>query len=345
MSQGIRIVIIATSVAAAAALMLLYSRYATLYPSTDDAFVDADTVGVVARVAGPTTNIPVAAHQHVDAGDLLFDIDPRPFQLAVDVARAQVDETGEDVSALADEVSSAEAQLAGAEAQLRLARAQYARIQPLIEVGAVPYQDKDKADAGLAEAKSNVLNAKAGLAKAKHELGKADSENPEMRVALANLENAELQLSWTKVTSPVNGYVTDPIPSLGDYASPGETVITMINTDTWRIIAYLRETQLERIRPGQPARVDLLAYPGVSMPGTVQGIAWGVDKATGETSADGLPSVSPTVDWVRMAQRFPVRILLNDLDPAHPLRSGMRATVRIDTTGELADPNRNDRGP
>jgi multidrug resistance efflux pump len=207
-SRSLRILVVAASVVVVGVLGLFYYRYATLYPSSDDAYVDADTVGVVARVSGPVTNIAAEAHQHVDFGDLLFEIDSRPFRIAVDAARAQVDTTGQNVSALADTVTSAEAQLAEAEAQLRLAKAQFARIQPLIKIGAVPYQDKDKADAGLAEAHSQVDDANARVSEARHQLGEVGDENPEMRAALANLENAELQLEWTRVASPVNGYVT-----------------------------------------------------------------------------------------------------------------------------------------
>ncbi len=99
-----------------------------------------------------------------------------------------------------------------------------------------------------------------------------------------------------------------------------------------------------RLLPGQPTRVYLPAYPGFRFDGLVQGIGWGVEQqdSEGELGPDGVPSVSPTVDWVRMAQRFPVRITLVDPDRAHPLRKGMRATVRIDATGE---PGADDDGP
>ena len=135
------------------------------------------------------------------AGELLFEIDPRPFRIAVDKARAEVDKTGQDVSALADAVVSAEAQLQEARAQLRLARVQYDRIQPLAEVGAIPFQGKDRADAGLAQARSAVTDAEARLAQALHNLGETGENNPELRSALAALENAELELSYTQVVS------------------------------------------------------------------------------------------------------------------------------------------------
>jgi multidrug efflux system membrane fusion protein len=131
----------------------------------------------------------------------------------------------------------------------------------------------------------------------------------------------------------VNGYVTDLDLSPGSYASVGSPLLSLVNSDSWRVVAYYKETQLERIRPGQPVAVYLPAYPGVRFEGSVQGVGWGVEQQDGDGArgSSGVPSVSPTVDWVRMAQRFPVRITLADDDPAHPWRKGMRATVRIDT--------------
>ena len=106
--------------------------------------------------------------------------------------------------------------------------------------------------------------------------------------------------------------MTDLALSLGSYASVGSPLLSLINSDSWRVEAYYKETQLEHIRPGQPARVYLPAYPDVRFEGRVQGIGWGVEQQNndGAQGSDGVPTVSPTVDWVRMAQRFPVRITL-----------------------------------
>jgi len=153
---------------------------------------------------------------------------------------------------------------------------------------------------------------------------------------VAELERAELELSYATVVAPVNGFVTDLDLSPGSYASVGSPMLSLINTDSWRVVAYYKETQLERIRPGQAASVYLPAYPDARFEGSVQGVGWGVEQQDGDGARgpSGVPSVTPTVDWVRMAQRFPVRITLAGDDPVHPLRKGMRATVRIDTTAE-----------
>ena len=335
MSSGRRIGIVVVSIALAGVLGALYYRHYGLYPSTDDAYVDADVVQIVAQVSGPLVNLAVLDNQAVEAGDLLFEIDPRPFQIAVESAKAQVDKTGQNVSAQADAVASAEAQFQRAQAALRLAQVQFRRVAPLAEQGAVPYQDRDKAQAQLDGARSGLAKAQAQLTKAQHELGEMGASNADTRMALAQLESAQLQLSYCRVIAPVNGYVTNLALSPGSYANAGSPILSLVDTDSWRVVAYLKETQLRHIQPGQPAIVYLPAYPGERFEGRVQGIGWGIQQEDGATGPEGLPSVSPTVDWVRMAQRFPVRITLVDRDPAHPLRKEMRASVRIDATGEV----------
>ena len=345
MKRAQRIGIIALSVALAVILTAFYYRHAERFPSTDDAYVDADVVGIVSQVAGPIVNLPIEDNQAVRAGDLLFEIDPRPFAIAVEKARAELEKTGQNVSALADQIASAEARVQEAKASLRLAETQWKRIEPLSKIGAVPFQDRDKAQASLDDARAGLADAQAQLTKAQHELGESGEDNADVRAALAELEYAELQLSYTRVIAPVNGFVTDLTLSPGSYATVGSPMLSVINTDSWRVVAYMKETQLRDIQPGQPTRIYLPAYPGVRLDALVQGIGWGVEQqdSEGELGPDGVPSVDPTVDWVRMAQRFPVRITLVNRDPAHPLRKGMRATVRIDATGET-DPRERGRG-
>jgi multidrug efflux system membrane fusion protein len=328
--------VVIVSVLIAAVLAGVVLRRSNDFPTSDDGYVDADVIGVVAQVAGPVVNLPLVDNQMVRAGDLLFEIDPRPFRIEVDQARAQLDQTGQNVTALTDEVSSAEAGVRYAEASLRLAETQWRRVEPLSKIGALPFQDRDKALASLDSARAELDNATSELARTRANLGAADANNPEIRVAVAVLEGAELELSYATVTASVNGYVTDLDISTGSYASVGSPMLSLVNTDSWRVMAYYKETQLEHIRPGQPASVYLPAYPGVRFEGSVQGIGWGVEQQDGDGARGptGVPSVTPTVDWVRMAQRFPVHIMIPDDDPQHALRKGMRATVRIDTTAD-----------
>ena len=306
MPRSVRFGIVAAVIAVAVVLGALALRHTERYPTTDDAYVDADVVGMVAQVAGPIVNLPIEDNQGVRAGDLLFEIDPRPFRIAVEKARAELDRTGQDVSALADAVSTAEAEVRYRQAQLRLAQTQWRRIEPLSKIGAVPFQDRDKAVAALDETRAAVANADGKLAQALDNLGEANENNPDIRASVAQLEYAELQLSYATVPAPVNGYVTDLTLSLGSYANVGSPMLSLVDTDSWRVVAYYKETQLRRIRPGQRASVYLPAYPDARFEGRVQGIGWGVEQqgGDGQRGPDGVPTVDPTVDWVRMAQRF-----------------------------------------
>jgi len=334
MSRWVRTAIVVASLVLAGVLAIPTLRHYRRFPTTDDAYVDANVVGIVSRVAGPVVELPIVDNQPVRAGDLLFQIDPRPFEIRTARARAQLDQTGQDITALTDQVTSAEANVRYAEAALQLAEVQWARVEPLAKIGAIPFQDRDKALANLDGARAGLDKARAVLAQARDALGAADANNPEIRAAVAELEEAELELSFAGVIAPVNGLVTDLDLSLGSYANVGSPLLSLVNTDSWRVVAYYKETQLARIRPGQPAAVYLLAYPGIRFEGSVQGVGWGVEQQYGDgaTGPSGVPTVTPTVNWVRMAQRFPVRITIVGGDPERPLRKGMRATVRIDIT-------------
>ena len=134
MKRATRISIVAVSIVVAGILTVLYYRDYKRNPSTDDAYVDADVVGIVAQVAGPIVSLPIEDNQAVRAGDLLFEIDPRPFQIAVEKAHAQLDKTGQDVSGLGDDVTSADAYVRNAQANLRLAQGQWKRIEPLAKI-------------------------------------------------------------------------------------------------------------------------------------------------------------------------------------------------------------------
>jgi multidrug resistance efflux pump len=330
MSRLNRNMVIALVVGAAAFAILTILRFEASHPSTKDAYVTANIVQIVPQVSGPIVRLAVSDNQVVTAGDLLFEIDPRPFQIAVDSARAQVDKTGQNVSQLVDVVATADAHLERSYASLRLAEVQFERIEPLAKQGALPLQDRDKAQAQLDEARASVRKSQANLAKAKDGLGSLGNDNADTRMAVAQLENAELQLGYTKVFSPVDGLVTHLGLSIGSYAHAGSPMISLVNTASWRVVAYMREGQLHDIEPGDAAAVHLPAYPDIEIRGVVQGIGWGIEQQDGAIGQDGLPSVEPTVNWVRLAQRFPVRITIVTPDARHPLRKGMTATVRID---------------
>ena len=202
----------------------------------------------------------------------------------------------------------AEANVRRWDAELLYAQEQLARYQPLVKDQFVPLEKLD------------LVAAKAREASAQLELSRAD------------LELAELNLSYTKVNAPANGYVTNFLVRVGTYVKMGQQLFALVESDTWWITANFMETYLRDIRPGQHARITIDIYPGKVFHGLVEGVSAGIYQVDGKTTDYGLPLVDQTIDWVRLAQRFPVRVTITDLDPAFPLRSGANAEVTIDTT-------------
>jgi membrane fusion protein (multidrug efflux system) len=331
MSKTQRLVVIGVLVAAAALLAWRYAAEERRRPSTRDAYVGADVVDIAAQVSGPIVNLPIRDNQHVSAGDLLFEIDPAPFQLDVENASANVALTDQSVRAQADVVSEAQANIAGAEAAHRLALSDRDRIAPLAADGAVPQEQLDQADAQAQETLASLEATRAAYAQARDQLGALGADNPEVRAAVAAYDQALLNLSYTRVTAPAGGWITNLQLREGTYVAAGNPVITLVEDDTWHVWAYMREDVIDRIRVGHPVTFELPAYPDRQFKGRVEGIAWGIMQEN-LAGAGEIPDVSQTVDWVRLAQRFPVRVRVLDPDPAYPLRIGMTATAWIDTT-------------
>lgn len=331
MSKTQRLVVIGVLVIVAGLLGWRYTAEERRRPSTRDAYVDADMVDIAARVSGPLVSVPIRDNQHVSAGDLLFEIDPSTFQLAVENASANVALTDQDVRAQADAVAEAQADIGGAEAAYRLALIERDRIAPLAADGAVAQEELDSAEADVRENLSSLEATRAAYAEARDQLGLLGADNPQVREAVAAYDQALLNLGYTRVTAPADGWITNLQLREGTYVAAGDPVLTLVEDGTWHVWAYMREDQMERVRVGHPVTFELPAYPGRRFKGRVEGIAWAIEQDN--TAGPGeIPDVSPTVAWVRLAQRFPVRVRVLDPDPDYPLRIGMTATAWIDTT-------------
>jgi membrane fusion protein, multidrug efflux system len=268
-------------------------------------------------VNGPLKKIEVADNQKVRQGQELLQIDPEPFQLAVDKAKADHLHALQDLESLRDEVENARPTLALAEADAQ-------RAEKLFQTRVISIQE-------LQDSTTRRDQAKASFLRAQHNLQLQGSDNAGVLAAKAALDNAQLNLSYTRVMAEKAGMVTNLDLPPGNYIKVGEPLFTMVTDDSWRAIAYFKETVLHKIRTGQKAKVELVAYPGHVFHGIVQGVGWGITQQDVVLS-DSLPTVAPTVNWVRLPQRFPVRVDIMDPDPAFPLRMGQTAVVSIDTT-------------
>jgi len=150
--------------------------------------------------------------------------------------------------------------------------------------------------------------------------------------AVAKLADAELNLSYTKVTAVQDAFISGLNLPPGNYVSVGEPLFTLVTNTTWRITGNFLETDLARIKPGQKAVIRLQTYPDHRLKGVVEGISWGIEQQAGDVERGGLPDVTPTVDWVRLAQRFPVSVKFVNVSPEVKLRVGMNGNLQIDTT-------------
>jgi multidrug resistance efflux pump len=357
MSRTLKIILTGLVVlAAAAAVALKYWDYLT-NPWTRDGQVRANVIQVAPRVSGPIVELPIVDNQFVRAGDLLFEIDPRTYQASLDQAGANLDETRDHLRDLEQQIKAAEAALdqsvsqieqaqsavKSADAELERAQADFARASKLVNEGSISKRnyDKTKADYDVAQAddqkaKSQLIQAKAArtqaqaeLARARAALGASGEENAQLRAAKAALKSAELNLEFTKVTASVDGYVTNLNLRLGSQAVANQPALALVDVNSFWVHGFFRETTVSRLHPGDQAVVTLMGYPDNPLPGRVNSIGWGIAQQDGSTGQDLLPSISPTFEWIRLAQRVPVRVHLEEVPDDVHLRVGTTASVLV----------------
>ena len=313
-----------------AALVLSWFMYKTYYanPRTDDAYVRANTASVASHVSGQIMKLPIKDNQPVKKGDLLFVVDPRPYKLALDTARTKLNLTEIEIKTLHDTIGSADAQLAERRVEAANAKQYLDRILPLREHDFVTDNDVVEARNKYKATQAGVATAASEFQKARDGLGVLGDVNQRLRAAQEEIDDAQLNYDYCFVRAPFVGYVTNLNIAEGQYANAGQPVLVLVDNSTWYVLAYFREDLLDRIRPGMGADVSLLSYPGKRFQGEVQGTGWGLFQQNGATVA-GLPEVEETLNWVRLNQRFPVRIDLQRNDDDHPFRMGQTAVVTI----------------
>jgi membrane fusion protein, multidrug efflux system len=366
-------------------------------PETDDATVRANFIGVAPQVNGHIVELHVRDNQLVQAGDLLFVIDPRPYEIAVERARAAlvltrreveglwnalssakagVGKAGAQVGAVSADITRAEAQRVAARAALTRAEGEFThaddhlkRLEPLLPRQFVTEDQVEQArttrlttsmaveqartSLRAAEAAVEAARAQRSAALAAHDQSKSDQGraqdaigqdgeiNARIRAAEAAVKSAELDLSYCHVRAPFTGLVVNLNISVGAFARVGMEVFSLVDTGTWYVVGNFRETQLRHIRQGSAADIYLQSQPNRRFQGTVVGLGWAVLPEYG-TSVDGLPKIDRQLDWVRLAQRFPVRLRVDNPDDSFRLGASAVVTVRGDT-GPEAPASRRER--
>ncbi len=313
-------------VVAAAWAAWQFWQYHVRHPATNDLYLEADILKIAPRVSGPLVAVHLVDNQHVAECDLLFEIDPTDFQQAVDAATANLARAKQQFEIRGEAIKAAEDIVDAKLADMENRRIIRDRARKLLEAGAGTQAEFDNANAGFRTADADLENAKQLLEEARIQRG-TEETNPEIQAARTALAIANLQLGYTQVRAPVAGYVTNLNLPVGSYVTEGLPQVVLVKDGTWRATANFRETDLRRIQLGQKAVVHLKLYPGQPIEGSVEGIAWAVAQ---EDLSDGsVPVIAPTVDWVRLAMRFPVRIRLSDPPPDRPFRVGASGHVRI----------------
>jgi multidrug resistance efflux pump len=313
-------------------IFVYYLMADRLTPYTDQARVRALVIPLVPQVSGYLTDIKVSLHSTVQTGDILFEIDPTPYQLAVQSAEANLDNIAQQVGAMTATVKAAAGQLGVAKAQLDRAQRNFDRTQQILakNPGALSQADRDRSETSLAQAVERVAASEANLDKAKQSLGATGPDNPQLRAAITALEKAQLDLAYTTMYAPTDGAIESFDIDIGHFAQAGKPLASFLSpTDVW-IQADLRENNISRIKIGDRAEFALDVAPGRVFQGTVRSIGRGVGS-TGGTSRGELPTVQSAKGWLRDPQRFPVIIGFEAGTAEGLLRAGGQADVIVYT--------------
>jgi len=317
------------------ATVVLATRRIDQRPRTDDAYLQADLVHMAPDVSGRIVELDVRDNQKVHKGEVLFRIDPDPYRMRVDQARAAVQGLEARLALTADQVASqtskadaAERGIGSAEAQRSLASSTLGRMEPLLGRGFVTAQQVDQARTAQRTAQISLQQARLQADEARQAITNTKPTEAELEGARATLALAERDLNKTVVRAPCDGRITALDIAAGEFAATGHPLFTIIDTEHWYAIGNFRETDLAGIAPGQRATVYVMSQPSRALSGEVDSLGWGVASDVSATIG-GLPHVERTLNWVRIAARFPVRILL-DAPPDDLMRFGATAVIVIE---------------
>ncbi|HEX9752533.1 MAG TPA: HlyD family secretion protein [Methyloceanibacter sp.] len=313
--------------------LFLYSIVADrMTPYTSQSTVQAFIVRMAPEVAGRVLEVPVVDNQRVNAGETLFRIDPQPYEIALKQAEARLASVGQTIGASTAAVTSAQERLIEAEASRDNIREQANRVLQLVEKGVYAKAREDRAVKEIEVAEANVREAASEVERARQELGPQGSDNPQIREALAAVEQAKLDLIRTTVVAPSDGVITNLQLTDGEFVAVGQAALTFIDTsDAW-INANFRENSLENVKPGDPVELVLDTLPGRIFAAKVQSVGWGVSQGSIDPDT-GLPKINESMGLVRNPQRFTVKIEPNRQDYAPgSVRYGSQANVIVYAT-------------
>lgn len=310
--------------------------YESRNPRCNNGVLMADMIGIAPRVSGPIKELPIRDNQFVHKGDLLYEINAAPYEIAVQSAAANLamaegalTNAQLQITAQKDQAQEAEATLQQAQSALATAKDNYDRIAPLLAKHYASAQDVTDAKnsmksavAGVAAAQAKLLSAQSSVLSIAEAQAKRDS-------AAAALAQAQLNLKYCTVKAPFDALISGLTISRGAYAAQGQQVFTLIDTHSWWVCEPYREGQLKNMKEGNPVTLELKSAAGKFFKGTVESIGWGATPQALQNSI--LPVIPQALDWVQLEQRFPVRIRLADDVPPQILRVGTTVAATVHT--------------
>jgi membrane fusion protein (multidrug efflux system) len=300
--------------------------------STDDAYVQAERVGISTDVSGIVQDVDVKDNQRVEAGQLLYRLDPRQFQIALDNAKANLAQIALSIDAMKQDYKRMLSDVAAQQAQVDLDQTNFDRNAKLLKTATVSQAMFDQMRYTLDNDKSKLAalqqQAMVQLAKLGGNPDIAVTDHPQYRQAQAQVDEAQRQLDHTAVKAPFAGIVTNvPAIAPGKYLAASTTAFFLVDTDHVWIDATPKETELTYVRPGQPVTVTVDTYPDVGWHGVVESVS---PAAAQEFQL--LPAQNTSGNWVKVVQRVPMRVRLDATDKKlPPLRAGMSVEVDVDT--------------
>jgi membrane fusion protein (multidrug efflux system) len=320
----------------------LFWDYARHFQSTDDAFIAARQFSIAPKVSGYITAVPVTDNQHVEAGEVIARIDDRDYRIALDQAQAQVAVTQANIQNIDAQISVQQAQISASQAQVDYAQAglvfaqqQAARYQELAQKGSGSVQNAQQFTSQLLQQQAALASAEANLELAKRQVdslqAQRESAVASFAQAKAQRDQAQLNLSYTTVIAAQPGRVVNLGGAVGQFAQQGTALTIFVPDDIW-VAANFKETQLDAMRPGQPVTLSIDAYPER----VIRGHVASVQPGSG-TAFSLLPAQNATGNFVKIVQRVPVKVIIDNPPTDVALGPGMSVvpTVRIDPTPSL----------
>lgn len=298
------------------------------FASTDNAYVQHDKVSVSAEVAGRIVKVAVRENQRVRKGDLLFEIDPAPYRIAVAQADAAIANAQVELQTLKTSYAGTGADIQAARDTIQAAQEDYARQSELMRSGFTTRARLQQSEHSLEQARATLQRANADAAEARSKLATGAAvpgENPAIAAARVQREQALLNLSRTRVYAPADGIVSQSDRlQVGQQMMTGLPAVTIVTSDLSWVEANFKETDLNRMRVGQCAEISFDAYPGLKLKGHV----WSIGALTGSESSV-LPAQNANGNWVKVTQRVPVRIAIDEKSP-RALIAGLSSDVEVD---------------